>query len=65
MTSETVEERISRLEELGYIVPDCKTCQEIFYSAVRNGQIAFGPRHIPSSRCESGKRPHCTCDVCF
>jgi hypothetical protein len=23
------------------------------------------PPHTPSSRCESGKRPHCTCDVCF
>ena len=21
--------------------------------------------HEPSPRCESGKRPHCTCDVCF
>jgi hypothetical protein len=23
------------------------------------------PPHDPSPRCESGKRPHCTCDVCF
>ena len=25
----------------------------------------FHPSHDPSSRCESGKRNHCTCDVCF
>lgn len=24
-----------------------------------------GPRHDASSRCESGGRNHCTCDVCF
>jgi hypothetical protein len=23
------------------------------------------PSHTPSKNCESGKRPHCTCDVCF
>jgi hypothetical protein len=23
------------------------------------------PSHTPSERCESGKRPHCTCDTCF
>jgi len=23
------------------------------------------PSHTPSERCESGKRPHCTCDICF
>lgn len=26
---------------------------------------AEGPRYNPSERCESGKRPHCTCDTCF
>ena len=25
----------------------------------------FGPSRIPSPRCESGKRPYCTCDTCF
>lgn len=23
------------------------------------------PPHTPSKNCESGKRAHCTCDVCF
>lgn len=25
----------------------------------------FFPRHVAGSNCESGKRPHCTCDLCF
>lgn len=25
----------------------------------------FHPSHDPSSQCQSGKRPHCTCDTCF
>lgn len=37
--------------------PDCKTCQD----PSQRG----GPSHEPSSRCESGKRPHCSCDTCF
>lgn len=28
------------------------------------GNIMF-PSHDASSRCESGKRSHCTCDTCF
>jgi hypothetical protein len=23
------------------------------------------PPHTPSIHCESGKHPHCTCDVCY
>ena len=23
------------------------------------------PPHTPSPCCESGKRPHCSCDICF
>lgn len=36
----------------------CPTCAEL-------AQGSFGPYHDPSPRCESGKRPHCTCDICF
>lgn len=25
----------------------------------------MGPNRIPSARCESGKRPYCTCDTCY
>jgi hypothetical protein len=36
----------------------CPACAEL-------ARGSFGPSHDPSPRCESGKRPHCTCDVCF
>jgi len=39
------------------IEADCVHCQK--YKA------EYGPRHFASSRCESGGRAHCTCDVCF
>jgi hypothetical protein len=29
------------------------------------GEIKLFPSHDPSTRCESGKRSHCTCDTCF
>jgi hypothetical protein len=25
----------------------------------------YHPAHDASERCESGKRPHCSCDTCF
>lgn len=36
----------------------CATCAEL-------ARGSYGPSHDPSPRCESGKHPHCTCDVCF
>lgn len=36
----------------------CKTCDEA-------GPNDFMPPHDASAHCESGKRPHCTCDTCF
>ena len=62
---EAPSERIARLEKIGYLDPNCKSCQEIFYPAYWKGMTPFAPSHKPSDRCESGKRPHCTCDVCF
>jgi hypothetical protein len=35
---------------------ECPSCD-------RYGQ--HGPSHDASPRCESGSRPHCTCDTCF
>lgn len=35
----------------------CAFCQE------NKGKMH--PPHFASPRCESGKRNHCTCDVCF
>jgi hypothetical protein len=37
---------------------ECAYCDE-------HGDDPMMPRHMASSRCESGKRPHCTCDTCF
>jgi hypothetical protein len=45
-----------RLAEPG----ECKTCDEMR----AKGETLF-PSHDASGRCESGKRNHCTCDVCF
>ena len=40
--------------------PECRSCLEIAILDLGNG-----PRHNASVHCESGKRPHCTCDTCF
>ena len=40
--------------------PDCLSCAKI-----KNGSDKHAPRHMPSTRCQSGNRPHCTCDTCF
>ena len=66
MGKETIEERIARLEKDGFLDPNCKSCIEIFYPAYKQGMTrVFAPSHKPSSRCQSGKQPHCTCDTCF
>jgi hypothetical protein len=56
-------EQIRRMEKTGSIVRGCLACRE-FYDAP-NPLDVFAPRHTASQRCESGKRPHCTCDTCF
>jgi hypothetical protein len=38
----------------------CLYCDEI-----RARKERMYPPHDASVRCESGKRPHCSCDVCF
>lgn len=34
-----------------------------YCDAYRNDPMM--PSHTASDRCESGKRPHCTCDTCY
>lgn len=41
-------------------VGECPTCD-----SYRNAGIKHHPSHEAAPRCESGGRPHCTCDVCF
>jgi hypothetical protein len=38
-------------------VPGCSYCD--------GEKTSFHPSHDASSRCESGKRNHCSCDACF
>lgn len=45
------------------IVPGCAACRE-FYDA-KSPVDVFAPRHTASTRCQSGRRDHCTCDTCF
>lgn len=37
---------------------ECAYCDQHCYDEMM-------PKHEASPRCESGKRPHCTCDICF
>jgi len=39
---------------------ECSLCVRI-----RDEHKGFGPNHRASSMCESGKREHCSCDLCF
>lgn len=60
MTEEEKKEMIAHMEKLGHIDPNCEKCKEFY-----RDPNAFSPSHKASERCESGKRPHCTCDTCF
>ncbi|MDB4261341.1 hypothetical protein N9878_00600 [bacterium] len=39
---------------------NCEYCKKM-----KKEGITFYPSHKPSSACQSGGRPHCTCDACF
>jgi hypothetical protein len=41
-----------------WVAEGCVTCAGLT-------PTAFAPRHDASPRCESGKRNHCSCDICF
>jgi len=41
-------------------VGECAYCDR-----ERKAGTDFHPSHDASSGCQSGKRPHCTCDSCF
>lgn len=40
------------------LVAECPSC-------IDRAATGSGPAHEASQRCESGRRPHCTCDVCW
>lgn len=37
---------------------DCPGCQA-------STEAGWGPKHDANERCQSGKRNHCSCDICF
>lgn len=61
---ETREEMVKRWEASGWLKQDCARCKK-FYASPGKPTDVHGPSHRASDRCESGKRPHCTCDTCF
>lgn len=61
--AETQEQMVERWEAEGWLDPKCEECRE-FYTAAMPTRV-FAPHHRASAACESGKRPHCTCDRCF
>lgn len=47
-------------EPTAFYVDGCVACDH-----ERANREAFFPNHFGSRMCESGGRPHCTCDRCF
>ena len=62
--AETRESVLERWEQQGIIVPGCPGCEHV-YGYPGHPYEYVAPRHRSSVNCESGRRPHCTCDVCF
>lgn len=60
--AESREEKIERLETQGSLDPTCPGCKEFYEHQTLS---PFAPSHRASAGCESGRRPHCTCDTCF
>ena len=61
---ETRQEAIARWEREGRLDPTCQGC-EPFYASTGMPWDVMQPRHKASLLCESGKRAHCTCGVCW
>ena len=53
-----------KLAEAFGIIVDSPGWYTLAAVAIGNSRPA-GPRRTASVRCESGKRPYCTCDTCF
>lgn len=61
---ETREDALQRMERAGELDPGCLGCRERYDYPGMPWEV-FMPNHKASPRCESGRRPHCTCDTCF
>jgi hypothetical protein len=58
-------ERLEDFYTRGILARDCPSCEEDAAYVLQYGSLPMGPRHEARERCESGKRPHCSCDLCF
>jgi hypothetical protein len=63
--SECIDTRIRHLVGIGALEPGCPGCESSFEAVKAGKDLPFMPHHKPSSRCESGRYPHCSCDTCF
>lgn len=54
---------IARMEANGDLAPTCLACREFYETP--DPRDTFAPRHKASVLCQSGRRPHCSCDTCF
>jgi hypothetical protein len=61
---ETRSDVIARGEAEGWLVKDCPGCHE-FYETPLMPYDVHAPGHVPSQFCESGRKPHCTCESCW
>jgi hypothetical protein len=63
-SAETRSEALERWEKEGLLDPECFQCGE-FRDFPGMPWDCFAPLHKPNPGCDSGQRPHCTCDSCF
>lgn len=63
--NDPIEDQIARRIEAGSLIEGCGRCERTIEEARKTGRWPIAPSHNASSRCESGKHPHCTCDTCF
>jgi hypothetical protein len=63
-TEDKPRQELRRLKTLAIQIEEerrsCSLCKRI-----HDQGEDLAPRHNASPACESGSRPHCTCDICF
>jgi hypothetical protein len=67
MNPPTLAERgalVLELERKGLLDPACGECQRNLYPVEDLWRITY-PWHRVRASCESGRRPHCTCEHCW
>jgi hypothetical protein len=62
---ETRSEALARWELQGWIERACPGCKPFYNTLQMPWDVALRePSHLPSHTCESGFKPHCTCERC-